>query len=366
MKVLVAGGGTAGHVFPALALASELRSDGHDVRFAGTAAGQENLLVREAGFPFVAVEARPLERKVSVRAVTAPFAAMRSVKTCRPLVEAADVVVGMGGYVSVPVALTALRSRRPLVLHEQNAVPGLANRTFARPARTVALAFAEARRALPRRTHTLVTGNPVRPQILAVPAERDRLAKEAFEELDLEAGRRTVVVFGGSQGALHINRAVAAALPTMDPADLQMLLLTGPAHVDAVRSSLPDAGPPVRVVGFLERMELAYAVADVVIARAGAMTIAEVTVCGLPSVLIPYPYATGRHQEANARALQRAGGATMVLDDELDGDILTERIAWLLGDDERRREMAERASAWSRPNAARALADAVTEAGAVP
>lgn len=366
MKVLVAGGGTAGHVFPALALAAELRSDGHEVRFAGTAAGQENLLVREAGFPFVAVEARPLERKVSVRAVTAPFAAMRSVKTCRPLVEAADVVVGMGGYVSVPVALAALRSRRPLVLHEQNAVPGLANRTFARPARTVALAFAEARRALPRRTHTLVTGNPVRPQILAVPAERDRLAKEAFEELDLEAGRRTVVVFGGSQGALHINRAVAAALPTMDPADLQMLLLTGPAHVDAVRSSLPDAGPPVRVVGFLERMELAYAVADVVIARAGAMTIAEVTVCGLPSVLIPYPYATGRHQEANARALQRAGGATMVLDDELDGGILTERIAWLLGDDERRREMAERASAWSRPNAARALADAVTEAGAVP
>jgi UDP-N-acetylglucosamine--N-acetylmuramyl-(pentapeptide) pyrophosphoryl-undecaprenol N-acetylglucosamine transferase len=366
MKVLVAGGGTAGHVFPALALAAELRSDGHEVRFAGTAAGQENLLVREAGFPFVAVEARPLERKVSVRAVTAPFAAMRSVKTCRPLVEAADVVVGMGGYVSVPVALAALRSRRPLVLHEQNAVPGLANRTFARPARTVALAFAEARRALPRRTHTLVTGNPVRPQILAVPAERDRLAKEAFEELDLETGRRTVVVFGGSQGALHINRAVAAALPTMDPADLQMLLLTGPAHVDAVRSSLPDAGPPVRVVGFLERMELAYAVADVVIARAGAMTIAEVTVCGLPSVLIPYPYATGRHQEANARALQRAGGATMVLDDELDGGILTERIAWLLGDDERRREMAERASAWSRPNAARALADAVTEAGAVP
>lgn len=362
MKVLIAGGGTAGHVFPALATAAELRSDGHDVRFAGTAAGQENLLVREAGFPFVAVEARPLVRKVSVRAVTAPFAAVRSVKTCRPLVEAADVVVGMGGYVSVPVALAALRSRRPLVLHEQNAVPGLANRTFARPARLVALAFAEARRALPRRTRTLVTGNPVRPQILAVPAERDRLAKEALEELDLEPGRRTVVVFGGSQGALHINRAIAAALPAMEADDLQVLLLTGPAHIDTVRSSLPDAGPPVRVAGFLERMELAYAVADVVIARAGATTIAEVAVCGLPSLLIPYPYATGRHQEANARALERAGGATVVLDDELDGGVLRERIAWLL-DDDRRHQMGERASAWSRPNAARALADAVIEAG---
>jgi UDP-N-acetylglucosamine--N-acetylmuramyl-(pentapeptide) pyrophosphoryl-undecaprenol N-acetylglucosamine transferase len=139
VNVLIAGGGTAGHVFPAIALAAELRSDGHDVRFAGMSTGQENLLVREAGFPFVAVEARPLERRVSVRAVAAPFAAVRSVKACRPLAESADVVVGMGGYVSVPVALAALRSRRPLVLHEQNAVPGLANRTFARPARTVAL-----------------------------------------------------------------------------------------------------------------------------------------------------------------------------------------------------------------------------------
>ena len=364
MKVLIAGGGTAGHVFPALALAAELRSDDHDVRFAGTAAGQENHLVREAGFPFVAVEARPLERKVSVRALAAPFAAARSVKTCRPLVEASDVVVGMGGYVSVPVALAALRSRRPLVLHEQNAVPGLANRTFARPARIVALSFAEARRALPRRARTLVTGNPVRPQILAVPAERDYLAKEAIAELHLEAGRRTVVVFGGSQGALHVNGALAQALPAMDRGGLQVLLLTGAAHVDAVRASLPaDAGPPVRVVGFLERMELAYAIADVVIARAGATTIAEIAVCGLPSVLIPYPYATGRHQEANARALERGGGATIVLDDQLDGGVLGERIAGLLGDDERRRSMAEHASAWSRPDAARALADAVVEAG---
>jgi len=367
MKVLIAGGGTAGHVFPAVALARELASRGHDVRFAGTTAGQESALVREAGFPFVAVEAKPLERKVSFRAVTAPFAAVRSVKTCRPLVEAADVVVGMGGYVSVPAALAALRSRRPLVLHEQNAVPGLANRTFARPARSVALSFAEARRAFPRRTRTLVTGNPVRPQILAVPAERDALAKAAFGELGLDPDRRTVVVFGGSQGAAHLNRAVLAALPTLAASDLQVLLLTGNAHAETIRSMLPrEVEPPVHVVGFLDRMELAYAVADLVIARAGATTIAEIAVCGLPSVLIPYPYATGRHQEANARALQRAGASTMVPDDELDGGVLGERVSWLLDDEERRRSMGEGARAWSRPNAAAALADAVVEAGEPP
>jgi len=364
MKVLIAGGGTAGHVFPAVALARELASRGHDVRFAGTTAGQESYLVREAGFPFVAVEAKPLERKVSIRAVTAPLAAVRSVKTCKPLVEAADVVVGMGGYVSVPVALAALRSRRPLVLHEQNAVPGLANRTFARPARTVALSFAEARRAFPRKTRTLVTGNPVRPQILAVPAERERLAKEALGELDLDPERRTVVVFGGSQGALHLDRALVAALPSLGASNLQVLLLAGEAHAETFRSMLPrNVEPPVHVVGFLERMELAYAVADIVIARAGATTIAELAVCGLPSVLIPYPYATGRHQEANARALQRAGASTMVLDDELDGGELGRRIASLLDDEERRRSMAERATAWARPNAAASLADAVAEAG---
>jgi len=351
-------------VFLAIALAQEVVSMGHDVRFVGTSAGQEGALVSGAGFEFVAVEARPFERRVSLRAVTAPIAAVRSVKACRPLVEAADVVVGMGGYVSVPVVLAALRSRRPVVLHEQNAVPGLANRAFARPARRVALAFAEARRALPRRARTVLTGNPVRAEILAVATDREWLAKEARAELELDEGKRTIVVFGGSQGALHVNRAFAEALRVWDRSDLQVVLLTGPAHVEAVRASLPAGGTvTVRVQGFLERMELAYAVADAVVARAGATTIAEIAVSGLPSLLVPYPYATGRHQEANARALQRAGAATMVLDDELDGFVLADRIEWLLSDDHRLRSMGERARAWSKPDAANALARTVLAAG---
>jgi UDP-N-acetylglucosamine--N-acetylmuramyl-(pentapeptide) pyrophosphoryl-undecaprenol N-acetylglucosamine transferase len=363
MKVLVAGGGTAGHVFPALALASRLASDGHEVRFAGTTSGQESRLVPAAGFRFEPIEARPLERRVSARSVTGAWTAVRSVGVCRPMVAWADVVVGMGGYVSVPVALATLRSRRPLVLHEQNAVPGLANRVLARPARTVALAFAEARRALPRRARTVVTGNPVREEIAAVPRDRERLRAEAWGALDLSEGPRTIVAFGGSQGALHLNRAVTDALRRLDLRDLQVLLLSGPAHPEAVRSALPP-GRPIRVLGFLERMELAYAVADLVIARAGATTIAEIAVCGIPSLLIPYPYATGRHQEANARALQRAGGATMLLDEELDGGVLAERVGWLLADPDRLRRMGERARAWSRPHAAESLARAVVGAGA--
>jgi UDP-N-acetylglucosamine--N-acetylmuramyl-(pentapeptide) pyrophosphoryl-undecaprenol N-acetylglucosamine transferase len=270
----------------------------------------------------------------------------------------------MGGYVSVPVALAALRSRRPLVLHEQNAVPGLANRTLSRPARTVALAFAEARRAFPRRTRAVVTGNPVREAILAVANRREELAAEAHRTLDLDPGRRTVVVFGGSQGALHVNRAVVDAVGHLERDDLQVLLLTGPAHGETTRAALAGSGSvEVRVLGFLERMELAYAVADLVVARSGATTVAELSVCGIASILIPYPYATGRHQEANARALQRAGGASMLLDDELDGRVLAERIGWFLDDSDRLARMQEGAREWARPDAAEALARVVLEAG---
>lgn len=366
MKVLIAGGGTAGHVFPALAVAQHLAAEGHDVRFAGTRAGQEARLVPAAGFSFVEIEASPFVRTISLRAAMAPVIALRSIRRCRPTVEAADVVVGMGGYVSVPVALAALRARRPLVLHEQNAVPGLANRTLSRPARTVALAFAEAGRAFPRRARTIVTGNPVRESVLAVPADRERLAKEAADELELDPSLRTVVVFGGSQGALHVNRATVDAARRLVREDVQLLLLAGPAHADSVRSSLgSSAGVPVQVLAFLARMELAYAVADLVVSRAGATTIAELSVCGIPSILIPYPYATGRHQEANARSLRRAGGATMLLDDELDGAVLAERMEALLKDADALRTMGARARAWSRPDAAAALAETVVAAGAV-
>lgn len=365
MRVLIAGGGTAGHVFPALALARRL-VEGHtaNVRFAGTPNGLEAKLVSEAGYPFVAIEAQPLRREFSSRAAKAPFAALRSVSRCRRLVEDADVVVGMGGYVSVPVALAATRTGRPLVLHEQNAVPGLANRLLARPARAVALAFAEAERMFPRRARTVVTGNPVREAIASVPDARERLVEEAIEELDLESGRTTVVVFGGSQGALHLNRATAGALELLaDRRDLQVVLLTGPAHLETTERMLPrDSDLRVRAFAFLDRMELAYAVADLVVSRAGATTCAEVAVCGLPSVLIPYPYATGRHQEANARALQRAGAAVVMMDDAVSPTSLADRIVELVGDRARLRSMGERAEKWAKPDAAERLAGVVVGA----
>ncbi|HZD79867.1 MAG TPA: undecaprenyldiphospho-muramoylpentapeptide beta-N-acetylglucosaminyltransferase [Actinomycetota bacterium] len=364
MKVTIAAGGTAGHIFPALALGRRLADEGVQVGFVGTAAGQESRLVPAAGFAFAAVEARPFVRTVSIEMVRAPVAALRSVRQCRPLVEDSDVVVGMGGYASVPAGLAALRGRRPLVLHEQNAVPGLANRSLAIPARSVALAFAEAARLLPKRTRTVVTGNPVRAEILAVPEDRETLAKEARSELGLDPDRATVVVFGGSQGALHVNRATVEAVERLrHRGDLQILLLTGPANLAEVRRRLSENSIPlIRTVPFLERMELAYAVADLIVGRAGATTVAEISVCGLPSILVPYPYATARHQEANARALAHAGAAAILMDHALSGAVLASRITELIGDRGRLRVMGARASAWARPDAAEALARVVREA----
>jgi UDP-N-acetylglucosamine--N-acetylmuramyl-(pentapeptide) pyrophosphoryl-undecaprenol N-acetylglucosamine transferase len=365
VKVLIAAGGTAGHISPALALARALeRTSGTDVRFAGGPEGQESRLVPAAGFAFEPVEAAPYVRGLSLRNLAVPGVLLRSVRGARPLVEGADVVVGMGGYVSVPVGVAALRARRPLVLHEQNAIPGLANRLFARPARAVALSFADTVAHVPRRVRTVVTGNPVREAILAVRTDRERLAKAALDALELEAGRRTVVVFGGSQGARRINRAAADAVRELaDRDDLQLLLVTGPAHLELVRDAIPRGiALRVRAVPFLDRMEQAYAIANLVVCRAGASSIAEVSVCGLPSVLVPYPYATGHHQDANARALSRAGGAVVVADDALTGALLASRVRELLADVATLDTMAERALAWSRPDAAEALAAIVTEA----
>jgi UDP-N-acetylglucosamine--N-acetylmuramyl-(pentapeptide) pyrophosphoryl-undecaprenol N-acetylglucosamine transferase len=365
VRVTIAAGGTAGHVSPAIALAHRLADDhGADVVFAGTPGGQESRLIPAAGFRLETFEAAPFVRKLSLRNVRAPAIVMRSVGRAAGLVARSDVVVGMGGYVSVPVGLAALRARRPLVLHEQNAVPGLANRLLSRPSRVVALSFAEAASLLARRVRTVVTGNPVRPSIASVRAHRGSLRAEAVAAFGFEADRRTLFVTGGSQGALHLDRAIVDAVALLrDRADLQILLVTGPAHHHAIRASLSATGDViVRTLPFLERMELAYASADVMLSRAGAATVAEITACGLPSILVPYPYATGRHQEANAKALERAGAATIVMDDALSGAMVAQRVAELLDAPERSAAMGERAAAWGHPDADRKLADVVAVA----
>lgn len=365
MKVLIAGGGTGGHVFPGIALADRLHADhGASVEFAGAPSGPEATLVPKAGYPFHPVEAAPLYREASRRALRAPFVALRSVRACRPLLEGVDVVVGVGGYVSVPPGLAARRAHVPLVLHEQNAVPSLANRLLARRATAIGLTFEDARDRFRRRVSTTLTGNPVRTSILGVTPHRAELAAEAREMFGLAEDRRTVVVFGGSQGALHLDETIAQAILHMAArVDLQLLVLTGPDHEQVVAGpAAADMALRVHVIPFLDRMELAYAVADLAVTRAGATSIAEMAVCGVPMILVPYPYATENHQEANARELERCGAAEVQLDAELSSEGLARRILEVVDDDERRTAMAAASRAWGRPDADVRLATLVVEA----
>jgi UDP-N-acetylglucosamine--N-acetylmuramyl-(pentapeptide) pyrophosphoryl-undecaprenol N-acetylglucosamine transferase len=361
VRIVIAGGGTAGHVFPAIALADRLRADGHEVRFVGSAEGQEARLVPTAGYAFHPVRAQKMVRKVSVATTTAPFVALGSVRACGPIVRGADVVVGVGGYVSAPAVLAARRAGVGVVLHEQNAIPGLANRLLARIARAVALSFADASPRLPRGVRTVVTGNPVRAAILEVPARRAEIRGEALAEFDLEEGRTTVGVFGGSLGALQLDRLMAGALPLLGArGDLQVLVLTGPAHGDVVSASAGAGRLRVQVVPYLDRMELALAAVDLAVSRAGSGHVAELAVCGVPAILVPYPHATENHQEANARELERAGAAEVALESELSAELLADRVAALVQDRERRAAMSAAARAWARPDAAERLAALVT------
>ena len=349
----MAGGGTAGHVFPAIAVADRLREAGHEVRFVGSGSGQEASLVPVAGYRFDAVPVESAQTRISLRSARALWRSLRAAGTVYPLVRAADVVVGIGGYASAPAILAARAARRPVVLIEQNSVPGIVNRVAARWARVVATTFESTAARLPTRTRVVRTGNPLRRSVAEVASHTTDRRAEGLDAFELRADRRTVSVFGGSQGALHLDRIVAEAIePLCRRADLQLLVAAGPGREVELELAASRSGDLlVRVVGFIDRMDLALAVTDLAVSRAGSGHLAELSACGVASILVPYPHATEHHQEANARELERAGAAEVVLEHDLSPAVLAERIASALGDEERLRSMSQAARAWARPDA---------------
>jgi UDP-N-acetylglucosamine--N-acetylmuramyl-(pentapeptide) pyrophosphoryl-undecaprenol N-acetylglucosamine transferase len=362
--VFLAGGGTGGHVFPSLAVAAAVRELAPDVavEFVGTSRGLESRLVPAAGWPLHTVDALPLARRLSLSTLRVPGVLLAATRRVRRLLDERRAVAAVvfGGYVSVPLALAARRARVPLIVHEQNAVPGLANRLAARWAVVAAVTYPGQRFG---RTPVEVTGNPVRPGLGREAVNAGRA--EALEAFGLDADRSTLLVFGGSQGARRLNSAVVAAQWSA-PDRLQILHATGRRDAVAVsddwrraRESTPERMPLVSAHEFIDRMDLAYAAADVVLCRAGASTLAELTVLGLPSVLVPYPHATADHQTANARALQEAGAAVTVPDAELDARRLVDEVEPLLLDADRRERMAAAAAAVGRPDAGRRVAQLV-------
>ncbi len=359
MRAIIAGGGTGGHLFPAVALAEELRRRCTDLPllFVGVEGGVEASLLSRRGWDFEEIRASGLQGKrlmSQIRSLTLiPSGLNRSLAILRRFRP--DVVVGFGGYASAAMVLSGVLTRIPTVIHEQNAFPGLANRWLGKIVDRVAVAFEGASDFFPE-GKVCVTGNPIRAELFGVSKA------EAVARLGLDQNRLSILIFGGSQGAHRLNQAVMQALPmlTDERERIQFIHATGPRDLSTVRQGYHAAGYQAAVEPFFQTMAVTYAAADLCFCRSGAGTVAELCALGKPSVLIPFPFAANDHQRYNAEALVASGGARMVLDRELSGTTVAEIIRTFLRDGKGLAVMASMAKALAKLDAAACLADLVT------
>jgi len=330
------------------------------VAFVGAPASLEEKLAGEAGVRFLAVRARGWDRARPWTLVAAAATAVASLFRCRAILasERADAVVGFGGYVSVPLGLAAIVSGVPLVLHEQNSVPGVANRLLSRWAKAVCLTYENSRGHLGHAERAVVSGNPVRDAV--IDADRDA-GRAAY---GVSPNETLLLVFGGSRGARHLNTAIINLYNTLSVVeDLRVVHVAGPTEASAVREALRTqaGGDPAwwSVLEYVDAMGDLLAAADLVVCRSGATTLAEVAALGKATILVPYPYATDDHQTRNADPFVEAGASEVIADGDLDSPAFGELLAGLLADPARRARMAEAALSLGRPQAACAVVEVV-------
>ncbi len=357
MRVILAGGGSAGHTSPLLATAEALRRRHSDLHIVcvGTARGLETTLIPAAGYPLELVPPVPFPRRPSIDLLRLPARVVSATAVARSVLRRLEpaVVVGFGGYVCVPVYLACRRDHMPLVVHEGNALPGIANRLGARWADVVATSFPDT--PLP---HARFVGLPIRRSISTL--DRTELRPLARAHFGLRQELPTLLVTGGSQGARRLNEAVSGAAAELISAGIQML------HVSGLKNTVtpPRLGtdsPPYVVVPFVERMELAYAASDLLIGRSGANTVSEAAALGLPAIFVPLPIGNGE-QARNAAAVVAAGGAVMVSDSQFTSTWVQEHVPALMGDGQGLTKMGGAAAELIRRDADEALADLILQA----
>jgi UDP-N-acetylglucosamine--N-acetylmuramyl-(pentapeptide) pyrophosphoryl-undecaprenol N-acetylglucosamine transferase len=356
-RVVIAGGGTGGHLYPGIAVAREWLARFPDaaISFAGTAKGIEARVIPREGFALDFIRSGGLKGKSLIDRARGAWLvpiglgdAWRLISSRRP-----DLVIGVGGYSSGPVVLVAALRGIPTMLLEQNAVPGLTNRLLARVVRRAAVTFASTARFFG--TKAFVSGNPVRPEFLSLEGRRPEPGDAATAA--------HVLVFGGSQGAHAINMAMVEAAPQLAAGGVRLRFVhqTGERDVEMVRGGYAKAGLEADVLPFLYNMGEQLERADLIVCRAGATTLAEITAAGKPAILIPLPTAADDHQRKNAEALAEAGGAEVLLQVEATGSALAGRILALAADPDRRRRMGSAGRTLARPDAARVIVDRALE-----
>ena len=358
MKVVIAGGGTGGHVFPGIAIAKELKKtiNNAEITFIGTTEGIELTIVPKEGFDIRFIRSEGIVGRGIFKTIKSIGKVPLSMKDSRAILKEVkpDVVLGVGGYCSGPVLFSAHFMGIPTIIHEQNTTPGLTNKLLGKFVNMVAVTYLESMDFFSK-DRTYLTGNPIRDEILKGDRNRGydtfRLNKELF----------TIFVFGGSLGANKINKAVTEALVYLEgyKDKIQFLHQTGEKDFHFVREFYQARGFKGTIIPFIYDMPDAYAVADLVISRAGATTIAELTACGKAAILIPYPYAAGNHQEVNARKLWDFGAAQMILDRELNGKTLFDLVKYLFEEPDAIGEMEKISKSLGKPDATKKILELV-------
>jgi len=350
MKILIAGGGTGGHLFPGLAVAEELSARGHDVSFVGTARGIESRAVPQAGYPLELIDISGLKGSGFSTFLKGAYRVPKSLVQSFSILRRTkpDLVVGVGGYASGPMVLAAWMSGRPTAILEQNSVPGFTNRTLGKFVKLILGAFETAGKHFPKTRYKLV-GNPVRKKI------RERVLNNAERNGD------GILVVGGSQGAHAVNELVFAAMRLLAAINAAPPLVhqTGEKDREELAQRYAAAGISADVRAFIDDMGAAYRQAGLVIARAGASTLAELTMIGMPAILIPFPFAADDHQTVNARELADKGAAILMPQKDASPTTLAEAIRALLEDPAERQRMSQAALALGRPRAHAEIADAL-------
>ena len=357
MLAVLSGGGTAGHINPAIATAEALRDRGVDVRFAGRPVGNEREWVTAAGIPFTPFEAEGFHRGHPATLVKGLAIDAKSTKLAKKWFEEIrpDVVIGFGGYVAVPVGRAAVQMGIPLVVHEQNSVMGWTNRYLSGKAKAVCLTYDHAASAVKDSSKIVLTGCPVRSSVFSTTREQGRA------DLGIPADARLLLVTGGSNGARHLNQAICALKEDLlAREDLHIIHLTGPKEYESVADALAwteEQQQRWRVLGYTNQMPACMAACDAIVSRAGASSLAEISARGIPALLVPFPFATEDHQTTNARAYVDAGCARMIADDQVETPEFAHLVAELVDDAGLRASMTAAAKAQNTANAATAVAD---------
>lgn len=358
MKIILSGGGTGGHIYPALTIADQIKKlePRAEIIFVGTQQGLEKDIIPRYGYPLKFIEVAGFKRSLSadtMRSVgklfTGLYDAYKIISDEKP-----DLVIGTGGYVCGPIVFMAALRGIPTCIQEQNAMPGVTNKILARYVKKVFLGYKEAGKYFSSSAKLEFTGNPIRTEIL------DKTKADAAKELGLDPDKKTVLVSGGSRGARSINNAMMdVELALSGRHDVQIIHATGDVNYDkymADAAKKGGLGDNIIVRPYLHNMPVALAAADLAVFRAGAIGLAELMAKGVPSILAPYPYATANHQEFNARAVEAKGAAQVILDKELTGEKLLEAIENLLVHDNKLKKMQDAAKKLGRPQAAEIIA----------